>query len=99
MIPEDEVYTRLAHRMICANCGAAHNTDLHWDITTCTACGWSLYRRNDDADLNAIKNRVSAYYQDTVPALAWIKEQWHLVQIDGTQSIEKIFAEILSIIS
>jgi hypothetical protein len=29
MIPEDEVYTRLAHRMICANCGAAHNTDLH----------------------------------------------------------------------
>lgn len=98
IIPEEEVYKRLANRTMCKNCGANFNILIHGDIDKCMECWWELYRRNDDIDQNAIKNRIDIYYKDIVPALKMLDEKWYLVKINGMQTIDEVFQQILSII-
>ncbi len=98
IIPEEEVYKRLANRIMCKNCGANFNVLIHGDIDKCIECGWNIYRRNDDVDQNAIKNRIDVYYNDIVPALKMLDEKWYLVKVDGMKSIDEVFQQILSII-
>jgi adenylate kinase len=54
--------------------------------------------RNDDTNLEAIKKRIELFHRDTVPALEWLEEQGVLVHINGMQSEEEIFKEILEYI-
>jgi adenylate kinase len=54
--------------------------------------------RLDDADQQAIKNRIEAFYRDTVPALERLDEQGVLVRVDGMRSEAEIFADILKIL-
>jgi adenylate kinase len=69
VIPEEEVYTRLSNRRICKSCGANFNVSLHGELDKCLKCGGEIYRRNDDVDQNAIKNRIDAYHTNIAPAL------------------------------
>lgn len=97
-IPDGEVYKRLQSRKMCKKCWAIHSTVLEGNITHCDICWAELYVREDDADLDAIKNRIGAYYEETVPALKYVEEQWLLVKIDGMKSIQEIFSEIEKLI-
>ena len=54
--------------------------------------------RNDDIDMEAIKNRIQAFHTGTQPALDWVNEQGLLVNVDGMRNEQEIFAEILDII-
>jgi hypothetical protein len=38
IIPEEEVYKRLANRIMCKNCGANFNTMINGDIDKCIEC-------------------------------------------------------------
>lgn len=98
VVPEEVVYERLANRVICKDCATNFNVLLHGDLDKCSDCGWELYRRNDDSDSEAVENRLAVYRNDIVPALEMLDELWRLVKIDGTQSIEKVFEDILEII-
>lgn len=98
VVPEDVVYERLANRVICKDCATNFNVLLHGNVDRCSECGWELYRRNDDWDSKAVENRLAVYRNDIVPALDMLDELWYLVKIDGTQSIAKVFEDILDII-
>lgn len=98
VVPENVVYQRLENRFMCKDCGANFNKLIHGDITKCSECGWELYRRNDDSDNTAVENRLAVYRNDIVPALEMLDWLWRLVKIDWTQSIEKVFEEILEIV-
>ena len=52
----------------------------------------------DDADQNAIANRISEYKKETIPALEYVNSLWLLVKIDGMQSIDTIFTQIEELI-
>jgi adenylate kinase len=54
--------------------------------------------RVDDADQQAIKNRIEAFYRDTVPALERLEGQGVLVRVDGMKSEQEIFVDILQIL-
>jgi adenylate kinase len=57
------------------------------------------HARKDDTNAQAISNRIQAFYRDTQPALERLDEQGVLVRINGMQSAEAIFQEILSIVT
>lgn len=98
VIPEEEVYTRLSNRRICKSCGANFNVSLHGELDKCLKCGGEIYRRNDDVDQNAIKNRIDAYHNNIVPALEILDKMWYLVKVDAMLSADEIFQKILEII-
>ncbi|PZM87148.1 MAG: adenylate kinase [candidate division SR1 bacterium] len=93
-IPEEEVYKRLAHRKMCKSCGKIHSILLDGEVGKCIKCGGELYIRNDDADPQAIANRIAEYRKETIPALDYVDSLGLLVKIDGMQSIDAIFAQI-----
>jgi len=96
-ITEDEVYKRLSWRKVCAKCGKSYSP-LDGDLERCSFCCWELIRRNDDEDIDAIKSRISAFYEDTMPCIEWVRKEGLLVDIDAMKNPQEIFQELLHIL-
>jgi adenylate kinase len=98
-ISEKEAISRLAKRRICKKCGQL----IPWlgrykTITKCDKCNGELEIRTDD-DANGIRKRLSWYRQSAVPALNYLKKQGlPLLKINGEQSIENVFKDVLKAI-
>lgn len=97
-ITEDEVYKRLSSRKICEKCGKSFSSTLDGDFAMCNLCGWTLIRRNDDENLESIKNRITAFNQDTLPCIEWLRKEGVLVDIDAMKDPQTIFQEILHLV-
>lgn len=95
-LPDEVVYERLANRIVCSECG----NNAKWGVIgwKCAKCGWELIRRKDDADVEAVKNRLEAFHKETMPWLRWVEKQWWLVHIDANRSVEEIFADVMKYI-
>jgi adenylate kinase len=66
-------------------------------MAVCPVCGGALYRRNDDEDTQAIATRLESFHRDTQPCIDWLEEKGLLVHIDGMQSPQKVFQEIIKV--
>jgi adenylate kinase len=92
-LPDDIVYERLASRIVCWDCG---NNAKWWVVGwVCEKCGGKLIRREDDSNIEAIKNRIEAFHNETEPGLKWVEENGRLVHIDANRSVEEIFQDVL----
>lgn len=96
VVSEEEAMKRLAHRLLCPECGTTYNTLLHGQIITCPHDHVHLQSRDDDRSPDAIRERFKLFYQDTKPGLDEYAREGRLVSIDGTQSIEQITEQILT---
>jgi adenylate kinase len=57
--------------------------------------GSQLYQRDDDKP-ETVRHRIEVYNEQTAPLIAYYRERGILVEIDGTQSIEDVFADIMA---
>ena len=58
--------------------------------------GSELYQREDDKP-ETVTHRIEVYYLQTSPLIEYYRDAGTLVQIDGTQSIEKVTEELLKV--
>ena len=69
--PQNELIERMTNRIICTNseCKAIYNLKLHPPKVEgiCDKCGSILKQREDDLDVEAIKNRLNIYEEKTKP--------------------------------
>ncbi len=56
--------------------------------------GSQLYQREDDKP-ETVRHRIEVYNEQTAPLIAYYREKDLLVEIDGTQSIDDVFADIM----
>ena len=59
---------------------------------------WRISGRNDvreDETLQAIRKRIALFHELTQPVVDYYQEKGKLVEIDGEQLVEKVFADIL----
>lgn len=61
----------------------------------CDIDGSELFQRNDDK-METVSRRISIYFEQTMPLVEYYRSQKKLVEIDGTQPIEKVTQELLS---
>ena len=90
-----ESYNRLTKRRQCKKCGQL----IPWigefkKISICNKCGGELVRRPDDT-VQSIKKRLDEYNKQTKKAIDYYKKQKRLIEINGEQSIEDVFKDIL----
>ncbi len=64
----------------------------------CDFDGSELYQREDDK-AETVKNRIQVYFKQTMPLIEYYREAGVLIEIDGSQSIEKVSEEILAALS
>lgn len=94
-VSEKEAINRLAKRRQCKDCGEI----IPWigefkNIKKCPKCGGSLIYRADDT-ISSIKTRFPEFKKNTLLVINYFKKQGRLIRINGEQSIEDVFKEIL----
>lgn len=94
-ISRQEAFNRLSKRRICAKCGRLiPYLGEFKELKVCDKCGGKLRTRSDDSPA-AIKERFDFFEKEVRPALNYYKKQRKLIRINGEQSIEGVFQDIL----
>ncbi len=63
-------------------------------IKKCPKCGGKLVKRSDDT-LAAVKNRLKWFKTDVQPIINYYRRTGRLLKINGEQSIENVFKDVL----
>lgn len=86
---------RLTGRRICRSCGATYHLIFNPPKISgiCDKCGGELYQRKDDNE-ETVGNRLDVYVKQTQPLLDFYSQAGNLVNINGQQSIDLVFANI-----
>lgn len=99
-VPAEALIERAVGRRICRQCGATYHVKFHPPKVdgVCTDCGGELYQRADD-NADTMKNRLSVYEASTRPLIDYYKAAGTYVEIDGTQSIDKVTEDLLNVLT
>ncbi len=97
-ISKKEAFNRLTKRRQCKKCGEL----IPWlgefkAMKICPKCGGELVYRLDNK-LDAIKKRLAEFKKHTIPAMNYLKREFGLIKINGEQSIENVFKDILKVL-
>ncbi len=98
-VPDENIINRMSGRRACLNCGATYHIvyNAPKKENVCDACGQELVLRDDDKP-ETVKKRLDVYHDQTQPLIDYYKKQNILKTVDGTQPMEKVFADITSIL-
>lgn len=88
---------RLTGRRSCPACGNSFHIDFIGDTKNCPDCGAELIIRKDD-NPETVKERLSVYSKSTAPLVEYYEKQGKLIAINGDQSIDDVFAEIVKVL-
>jgi adenylate kinase len=99
-LPRKEVVRRLTGRRVCRGCGKIYNLtfNLAEGETSCAECGGELVQRDDDKS-EVIENRYDVYERSTAPLIAFYSKLGILRSLDGSLGSERVFSEILDILT
>ena len=98
-VPDENIVNRMSGRRACLNCGATYHIVYNPSKKEgiCDTCGQQLVLRDDDKP-ETVKKRLKVYHEQTQPLIDYYKKQNILKSVDGTQPMEKVFADIVAIL-
>jgi adenylate kinase len=94
---EDVLIERLTARWTCRANGHVFNekTSPPKEDKKCDFDGSELYQRDDDKE-DTVKNRIQVYFNQTAPLISYYRDHGKLVEIDGTQTIDRVTEDLLA---
>ena len=96
-VDNDALIQRIIGRRVCPNCNAIYNINLDLKPkieNECDFCHSVLVQRKDD-NLETAQKRIDKYNEETFPLIQFYKEKNKLVEIDGLDTIQNIYNNIL----
>lgn len=98
-VPDENIINRMSGRRACVGCGATYHVLFNPTKVEgkCDVCGESLILRDDDKP-ETVKKRLDVYHTQTQPLIDFYTERKVLVEVDGTQSMDKVFDDIVKIL-
>lgn len=98
-VPDSHIVSRMSGRRACLNCGATYHVVAipPKQEGICDACGKELVLRDDDKP-ETVQKRLDVYHEQTQPLIDYYNKQGILQTVDGTQPMEDVFANIVSIL-
>ncbi len=99
-VPEDVLVERLTGRWTCRAEGHVFHEKFNppQKAGVCDFDGSELYQRDDDK-AETVKRRIRVYLEQTMPLINYYQEQDKLLELDGTQSIDKVAKDLLDALS
>mgnify|MGYP001459682062 CR=1 FL=1 len=96
-VPDEELIKRTTGRQICRKCGATYHIVFKPSKVknVCDKCGGELYQRDDDK-VETVKKRLSVYAAQTKPLIDYYKNSNLYIEVDGKQSMEDVFRDIVA---
>ena len=98
-VPAENIINRMSGRRACVGCGATYHVLFNPTKVEgkCDVCGESLILRDDDKP-ETVKKRLDVYHTQTQPLIDFYSARKVLVEVDGTQSMDKVFDDIMKIL-
>ncbi|WMJ82587.1 adenylate kinase [Oscillospiraceae bacterium LTW-04] len=98
-ITDEEIIARMTGRRICTRCGTPYHiaNNPPKEEGVCDKCSGALCIRNDDAPEMVLK-RLEVYHEQTEPLVDYYRDHGILTTIDATMEMDKVTAEILSVL-
>ena len=95
-VDKDILVGRAVGRRICKSCGATYHVEFNPPKVdgTCDVCGGELYQRADDNE-ETVSKRIQVYLDETKPLADYYSNEGIIANINGQQSIDKVFADIV----
>lgn len=95
--PEKVLVERLSGRWTCRAQGHVYHDKNNppKQATVCDIDGSELYQRDDDKSETVVR-RIQVYLEQTAPLITYYRSRGTLVEIDGTQNIEKVTKAFMS---
>lgn len=95
-VAKDELVERAVGRRICKACAATYHIKFNptKEAGVCDACGGTLYQRDDDTE-ETVSKRIEVYIEQTQPLIDYYQEKGIIINIDGRQSIDAVFSNIV----
>ena len=95
-VPDEAIITRMGGRRACLNCGATYHVQYNPPKKegVCDICGHPLVLRDDDKP-ETVQTRLNVYHEQTQPLIDYYDKKKILVTVDGTQSMDQVFSDIL----
>lgn len=96
-VPDQSIIRRMSGRRVCPGCGASYHVE-HIPPRKegiCDRCGAELIIREDDKE-ETVKKRLAVYHEQTQPLIDYYGAKGLVVDIDGTQSMDDVFAAIVA---
>ena len=88
---------RITGRRSCPKCNGSFHIDFIGDVKNCPTCGAPLIIRKDD-NVETVKERLEVYQNQTAPLIDYYQKQGKLFSIDGNQTIDKVFTDIVKVL-
>lgn len=84
---------RLTGRRVCRDCGESYHISMH-NTNKCIKCNGELYQRDDDTVIT-VSSRLDVYVKQTAPLIKYYTDKNILVSVDGMQSVNDVFIDIM----
>ena len=96
-ISEEETVKRISKRWICEKCKKVliKGKDIKSEKESCPDCQGKIIQRIDDTP-EVIRKRLKVFQNETIPVIEHYKKQEKLTEVNGEQTIEKVFEGILA---
>lgn len=98
-VPDENIVKRMSGRRACLECGATYHIVAipPKKEGICDKCGHELVLRDDDKP-ETVQKRLDVYHEQTQPLIDFYGKKGILKSVDGTQPMEKVFADIQDIL-
>ncbi len=98
-VSDEHIINRMSGRRACVGCGATYHVIFNPTKVegVCDICGDTLILRDDDKP-ETVEKRLEVYHSQTKPLIDFYAAENILAEIDGTQSMEKVFEDIMKIL-
>lgn len=95
-LSEEESVKRVSKRRICSECKTIYilGKDIKSENEACPKCKGKIITRPDDSK-EGVKKRLGIFNKETIPMAELFRKRGIVEEINGDQSVEKVFEEIL----
>jgi adenylate kinase len=99
-LSKEESSKRISKRWVCEKCKKVFimGKDIESPKDKCIDCGGKIVQRIDDTPEGILK-RLEVFENETLPVVEYYRKEKRLIKIDGDQSIEKVFNDIIGKLS
>ena len=98
-VKDENIIRRMSGRRACLKCGATYHIE-HIPPKKegiCDKCGSELVLRDDDKP-ETVEKRLKVYHEQTQPLIDYYDGKGLVKNIDGTKSLEDVFADITAVL-
>jgi adenylate kinase len=95
-VPDEVLSLRLTGRRTCSQCGATYHIQLNppRNASQCDICSGEIQQRSDDRE-DTVAERLAVYARQTRPLTEYYARRGLLKTINGDQSLDAVFNDIV----